>query len=251
MIQINKIFILICMKNISLSAPQHIHCQKCSVSDICISFSLDKNELNALDRIIKRKRPIQKGKTIFQHGEKMSSLYAIRTGSFKTFTTNEEGEEQITGFHLAGDLLGFNAIANSEHPSFAQALETSMVCEIPYDALDSLSNALPRLKQQALRMISKEIRSDHNMMSLLNQKSAEQRLATFVSTLSTNYHARGLSSSEFRLPMTRGEIGNYIGLSVETISRLINRLHKNNIIKVDGRLIKIIDREKLKEIASL
>jgi len=239
------------MQNRNCSGQQHIHCQNCSISELCLPYSLNEQELERLDQIIDRKRPIHKGEQLFQDGEKMHSLYAIRSGTFKTFTVDEHGEEQITGFHLAGDLLGFDAIASSLHPSFAKALETSMVCEIPYDTLDGLSNSLPKLKKQILRMMSTEIRSDQEMLTLLNRKNAEQRLATFLSTLSTRYHARGLSSSEFRLTMTRSDIGNYIGLTVETISRLLNRFHKNDLIQVEGKLIRILDSEKLKECAAL
>ncbi|NQZ21739.1 MAG: fumarate/nitrate reduction transcriptional regulator Fnr [Colwellia sp.] len=233
------------------SSSQHIHCQNCSISELCLPFSLDEKELETLDNIIDRKRPIHKGEQIFQDGDKMHALYAIRSGTFKTFIVNEQGEEQITGFHLAGDLLGFDAIADSEHPSFAKALETSMVCEIPYDTLDSLSNSMPKLKKQILRMMSSEIRSDQEMLTLLNRKNAEQRLATFISTLSTRYHARGLSSREFRLTMTRSDIGNYIGLTVETISRLLNRFQKNGHICVEGKLITILKIEELNKCALL
>ena len=233
------------------SISQHIHCQNCSISELCLPFSLNDKELDTLDNIIDRKRPIHKGEQIFQDGDKMQALYAIRSGTFKTFTVNEQGEEQITGFHLAGDLLGFDAIAESEHPSFAKALETSMVCEIPYNTLDTLSNTMPKLKKQILRMMSSEIRSDQEMLTLLNRKNAEQRLATFISTLSTRYHARGLSSREFRLTMTRSDIGNYIGLTVETISRLLNRFQKNGLIGVEGKLISILNIEELNKCALL
>jgi CRP/FNR family transcriptional regulator len=235
----------------SSSGQQHIHCQNCSISELCLPFSLNEKELESLDSIIDRKRPIHKGEQIFQDGDQMQSLYAIRSGTFKTFTVNEQGEEQITGFHLAGDLLGFDAIAESEHPSFAKALETSMVCEIPYSTLDTLSNTMPKLKKQILRMMSVEIRSDQEMLTLLNRKNAEQRLATFISTLSSRYHARGLSATEFRLSMTRSDIGNYIGLTVETISRLLNRFHKNGLINVEGKLISIVNLDKLNECAQL
>jgi CRP/FNR family transcriptional regulator len=233
------------------STSQHIHCQSCSISELCLPFSLNDKELDTLDSIIDRKRPIHKGEQIFQDGDKMQALYAIRSGTFKTFTVNEQGEEQITGFHLAGDLLGFDAIAESEHPSFAKALETSMVCEIPYNTLDSLSNTMPKLKKQILRMMSSEIRADQEMLTLLNRKNAEQRLATFISTLASRYHARGMSLTDFRLTMTRSDIGNYIGLTVETISRLLNRFQKNELITVDGKLITILDMVKLNECASL
>jgi len=239
------------MSNSSCTGQQHIHCQNCSISELCLPFTLNDKELDSLDNIIDRKRPIHKGEQIFTDGQPMHALYAIRSGTFKTYTVNEQGEEQITGFHLAGDLLGFDAIADSEHPSFAKALETSMVCEIPYNTLDSLSNTMPKLKKQILRMMSTEIRGDQEMLTLLNRKNAEQRLATFISTLSVRYHARGLSSSEFRLTMTRSDIGNYIGLTVETISRLLNRFHKNGLIQVDGKLITILDIAKLNECAAL
>jgi len=239
------------MYNKQCGQSQHIHCQNCSISELCLPFSLNDQELDTLDNIIDRKRPIHKGDNLFQDGETLQSLYAVRSGTFKTFTVNEQGEEQITGFHLAGDLLGFDAIANTEHPSFAQALETAMVCEIPYNTLDSLSNAMPKLKKQILRLMSNEIKTDQDMLTLLNRKNAEQRVATFLATLSQRYHARGLSSSEFRLTMTRSDIGNYIGLTVETISRLLNRFHKNGLIHVDGKLIRILDIEKLNETAAL
>lgn len=239
------------MQNRQCTGQQHIHCQNCNISELCLPFTLNDKELDVLDKIIDRKRPIHKGEQIFQDGEKMQSLYAIRSGTFKTFTVNEQGEEQITGFHLAGDLLGFDAIAEAQHPSFGKALETSMVCEIPYATLDTLSNTMPKLKKQILRLMSNEIRSDQDMLTLLNRKNAEQRLATFISSLSARYQARGLSSVEFRLSMTRSDIGNYIGLTVETISRLFNRFHKNELIRIDGKLITILDIDALNDIAGL
>jgi CRP/FNR family transcriptional regulator len=238
------------MEERQCSGQQHIHCHNCSISELCIPFTLNDKELDTLDSIIDRKRPIHKGEQIFQNGDKMHALYAIRSGTFKTFTVNEQGDEQITGFHLAGDLLGFDAIGSEIHPSFAKALETSMVCEIPYDTLDDLSNTMPKLKKQVLKLMSNEIRADQEMLTLLNRKNAEQRLATFIQSLSASYKARGLSAIEFRLSMTRSDIGNYIGLTVETISRLFNRFHKSGIIQIDGKLVKIIDSEKLGQLAN-
>ncbi len=239
------------MSSKSCVEQQYIHCQNCSISELCLPFTLNDNELETLDNIIDRKRPIHKGEQIFTDGQEMHALYAIRSGTFKTYMINEQGEEQITGFHLAGDLLGFDAIANNKHPSFAKALETSMVCEIPYNTLDTLSNSIPKLRKQILRMMSSEILEDQEMLTLLNRKNAEQRLATFICALSIRYQLRGLSATEFRLSMTRSDIGNYIGLTVETISRLLNRFHKSGLIKVDGKLITILDIDKLNECAAL
>ena len=135
----------------------------------------------------------------------MRSLYAIRSGTIKSYTITEQGDEQITAFHLAGDLVGFDAINHMAHPSFAQALETSMVCEIPYEILDDLCGKMPKLRQQIMRLMSHEIKSDQDMILLLS-KNAEERLAAFLYSLSTRFSERGFSAKEFRLNMTRGDI---------------------------------------------
>lgn len=226
-----------------------IHCQDCSISQLCIPYSLDESELDRLDTIIERKKPIHKGREIFKAGGEMKSLYAIRSGTLKSYTITEQGDEQITAFHLAGDLVGFDGISSGFHPSFAQALETAMICEIPYDTLDHLSSTMPKLRQQILRLMSSEIISDQNMILLLSKKNAEERLASFVHNLSLRFFARGFSPREFRLSMTRGDIGNYLGLTVETISRLLGRFQKMGMIAVKGKYITILDAEQLAELA--
>jgi len=237
------------MKNSPCPGRNQIQCKNCNLSELCIPYSLNNQELDTLDNIINRKRPIHKGDNVYQSGEKLNSLFAIRSGTFKTYTIDEDGEEQITGFHLPGDLLGFDAIAENSHPSFAQAMETSMVCEIPFDHLDKLSETMPKLRKQIFRMMSTEIKTDQEMLMLLNHKNAEQRLASFLLALSYRYHNRGLSATEFRLTMTRSEIGNYIGLTVETISRLLNRFQKNELISVSGKLITILNIDNLSDVA--
>ncbi len=226
-----------------------IHCQDCSISQLCIPLGLNSDELDELDNIIERKKPIQKGQELFKAGEGLKALYAIRSGSVKSYTISEQGDEQITGFHLAGDLIGFDAINTGNHPSFAQALETAMVCEIPYEILDDLSGKLPRLRQQIMRLMSNEINGDQQMILLLSKKTAEERLASFLHALSNRFYLRGFSAREFRLSMTRGDIGNYLGLTVETVSRLLGRFQKNRIIEVDGKYIRIVDLSALAALA--
>lgn len=226
-----------------------IHCQECSIAQLCIPYSLNETELDRLDRIIERKKPIQKGEELFAAGEPMRCLYAIRSGTIKTYTITEQGDEQITGFQLAGDLVGFDAINRGIHPSFAQALETSMVCEIPYEVLDDLSSAMPKLRHQMMRLMSNEICGDQNMILLLSKKNAEERLAAFIFGLSNRFAQRGFSPREFRLTMTRGDIGNYLGLTVETISRLLGRFQKSELINVKGKYITIVNHDQLSELA--
>jgi CRP/FNR family transcriptional regulator len=222
-----------------------IHCQDCSISQLCIPFTLNEQELDQLDSIIERKKPIQKGQELFKAGDHLRALYAIRSGTIKSYTITEQGDEQITAFHLAGDLVGFDAINEKEHPSFAQALETSMICEIPYEILDDLSGKMPKLRQQIIRLMSNEIKGDQDMILLLSKKTAEERLAAFLYSLSKRFAQRGFSPREFRLTMTRGDIGNYLGLTVETISRLLGRFQKSEILAVKGKYITILNLEEL------
>lgn len=222
-----------------------IHCQSCSMADLCIPFSLNDTEMGQLDNIIERKKPIQKGDLICSAGEKLHSLYAIRSGSFKSYTISADGHEQVTSFNLAGDIIGFDSIGRQNHQSFAIALETSMVCEIPFETIDALSGRMPRLRQQMMRLMSDEILNDQTMLMLLSKRSAEERLATFISSLGRRQGERGFSSKEFRLTMTRGDIGNYLGLTVETISRLLGRFQKSQLITVQGKYITILDEASL------
>ena len=207
--------------------------------------------VDKLADIIQRKRPSHKGDHLFEAGKPLQALYAVRTGSFKTYTLTDQGEEQITGFHLPGDVIGFDAIGNQQHPSYAQALETAMVCEIPYQTLDQLLDQLPKLRQQLMRLMSQDISGDQQMMLLLNRKTAEEKLAAFLTNLAQRFGNRGFSKKEFRLTMTRGEIGNYLGLTVETISRLLGRFHKDELIHVDGKLIVITNFEELSRVAGM
>jgi len=229
----------------SCSGFKNIHCQSCSMSDLCIPFTLNNNELDQLDNIIERKKPIQKGHIICSAGDKLQSIFAIRSGSFKSYSLCSDGNEQVVSFNLAGDIVGFDSIGRGIHQTFAIALETSMVCEIPYDTVEDLSGTMPRLRQQMMRLMSDEILGDQNMHMLLSQRNAEQRLATFISLLGERYGARGFSSKEFRLTMTRSDIGNYLGLTVETISRLLGRFKRDNIIAVTGKYVTIVDKPAL------
>ncbi|RZM80017.1 FNR family transcription factor [Pseudoalteromonas rubra] len=228
-----------------------ISCNNCSISQLCLPFSLNGSEMDKLDEIIERKKPLHKGDFLFESGSELNAIFAVRSGSFKSYTISEQGDEQITGFHLAGDLVGFDAINKMQHQSFAQALETSMVCEIPFDTLDELAGKLPKLRQQIMRLMSSEINYDQEMLLLLNKKTAEERLATFIYNLSNRFGERGFSRKEFRFTMTRGEIGNYLGLTVETISRLLSRFQKADIIKVEGKFITILDIDELAKAAAI
>ncbi|MAD10417.1 transcriptional regulator FNR [Alteromonas alba] len=220
-----------------------IHCQSCSFSHLCLPVSLNKTELDSLDDIIERKKPLHKHDKLVKAGDKFNSLYAVRAGSFKSFVSSKDGEEQIIGFHFPGDIIGFDALRENAHQSYTQALETAMVCELPYETLDKMAVQFPKLRHQIMSFMSAEIKQDHDLMMLLNKRTAEERLIYFLAHLSKRFEDRGFSPRQFNLSMTRNEIGNYLGLTVETISRLLTRFQKEGIIKVDGKLITIIDFE--------
>lgn len=224
-----------------------IHCQSCSFSHLCLPVSLNKHELASLDDIIERKRPLHKHDKLVNAGDKFHSLFAVRSGSFKSYISDKNGVEQVIGFHFPGDIIGFDALKDEVHQSYTQALETAMVCELPYDTLDQVSNAYPKLRQQIMRFMSSEIKHDHDLIMLLSKRSAEERLLHFINHLSQRFDERGYSAKQFNLSMTRNEIGNYLGLTVETISRLLTRFQKEELIQVDGKLITILNFEAVRQ----
>ncbi|UTW49622.1 fumarate/nitrate reduction transcriptional regulator Fnr [Bacterioplanoides sp. SCSIO 12839] len=242
------------MKPSSVSTPlrgTQPHCQTCSLNALCLPLSLNDTDMERLDDIIRRGRPIQKGQLLFQQGEAFQSVFAVRTGALKTYTLASNGEEQITGFHLASELVGLAGYNNEYYPLSAKALETTTVCEIPLTQLDELADELPDLRKQLMRTMGTEIRHDQNMMLLLSKKNAEERVASFLMDISTRYARRGFSATHFRLPMSRVDISNHLGLAVETISRVFTRFQKNGLIETQGKEIILQDLDLLKEMAGL
>jgi CRP/FNR family transcriptional regulator len=222
-----------------------VACQECSLNEICLPVGMGETDLNRLDSIIDRKRPLGRGDHLFRIGDPFQSLYAVRSGSLKTYATSEDGQEQVMGFHLPGELVGLDAIADGRHPLAAKALETTSICEIPFSELEALSNQLPTLQHQLLRVMSQEIRDDEQNMVTLGQKSAEERLASFLIGISSRFRRRGFSENQFNLSMSRSDIGNYLGLALETVSRLFTRFQNEGLLHVDRKHIELLDRERL------
>lgn len=224
------------------SSQTHIHCQNCNFSHLCLPLALKDDELETLDRIVKRNHPLHKNDILAEAHSPMTSLYAVRTGAFKSFIMDESGEYQITGFHLPGDIVGLDGLGMQQHVSTAQALETAMVCEIPIHLLEEASAAVPTLKLQLMRFMSEEIHAYKKIMMLLNKRDAEARIFYFLLLLSRRFEVRGFSAVNFTLPMTRTDIGNYLGLTVETVSRLFTRLQQANLISVNAKAITIVNK---------
>lgn len=204
-------------------------------------MGLNSEDVERLDDIVKRARPLHRGDFLFRESDRFRSLFVVKTGSVKTFAPSPEGGEQVLGFHLPGELIGLDAIDKDMHACSAKVLETSAICELPFARLEELTAAIPSLQHQMYRLLSKEIGQDTEMLLLLGKKNAEERLAAFLLSLSQRLHKRGLSPSDFYLSMSRHEIGNYLGLAVETVSRLFTRFQDDGLMRVDRKHIQLLD----------
>lgn len=225
-------------------------CSVCSLRELCLPAGLDLEQINAVDKLINRRRLVTRGEYLFRNNVPLQMLYAIRTGFIKTCVLHEDGREQVAGFHMSGDLMGLDAIGSGRHACDAVALEDCDVCEIPLDAIETLARRIPALQQHFHRIMSREIVRDHGMMLLLGSMRADERLAIFLLNLSQRFAARGYSSTEFVLRMTRADIGSYLGLKLETVSRALSRMQGGNLIRIKNRIVHITDLARLKAVAS-
>lgn len=217
---------------------------------LCLPMGLENDDITRLDNIIGKRRRLLRDERLYQMDEPFRNLYAIRFGHFKTYQVNANGEQQITGFQMAGELLGMDAISGERHHCDAVALEDSEVCEIPFERLEELFGQVPTLLRHFHRIMSQEITREQNVMLLLGNMRAEQRFAVFLVNLSARYAARGYSATSFQLRMSREDIGNYLGLTIESISRLLSRFKKQGWISVDKRELTLLDPAMLKALAA-
>ena len=225
-------------------------CAGCSMHELCLPMGLDTADIERLDKIIGRRRRIKRDETLYRMGDPFKNLYAIRFGHFKTYQINSGGEQQVTGFQMGGELLGMDAISADVHHCDAVALEDSEVCEIPFTRLEDLLGHMPTLLHHFHRIMSQEITREQNVMLLLGNMRAEQQFAAFLVNLASRYAARGYSPTSFQLRMSREDIGNYLGLRIESISRLLSRFKKRGLLLVDKREVQIVDPVRLEALAA-
>jgi CRP/FNR family transcriptional regulator len=217
------------------------HCSTCNLREVCITGGLDEADAARMGDLIHTRKRVKRGEHLYREGTGFDALFAVRSGFFKSSVVLEDGRDQVTGFHMAGEVLGLDGIGTDVHASDMTALEDSEVCVIPYARVTE-----PQLQQQVQKVMSRELVRDHGVMLLLGTMRAEERLAAFLLNLSQRFTARGYSPSEFHLRMTREEIGSYLGLSLETVSRLFSRFQAEGIIEVQQKHIKILDVAKLR-----
>jgi CRP/FNR family transcriptional regulator len=223
-----------------------IACSSCNLRELCLPVDLGGPDLHRLDALTSIKRPFRRGEYLYRSGEPFRALYAIRTGFFKTQVLHENGREQVTGFQMPGEIIGLDAISSDAHSCDAVALEDSEICEIPFDQLEALSRELPVLQRHLHKIMSREIVRDHGIMMLLGSMRAEERLAVFLLNLSQRFSARGYSPNSFHLRMTRQEIGSYLGLKLETVSRTLSHFQEHGLLSVRLREVEIMDMLRLR-----
>jgi len=228
-----------------------VTCIGCCLKRICLPSGLEKDHIGDLESVIRSRQIYRKGQHVFRQDTNFHSLYVVRSGAIKTYTVTEQGEEQVTGFYLPGELIGLDAIFNKQYSNSALALESSSVCEVVYQQLEILNSNQPSLQQLMFRLMSREIQAEQQMLSVLTKKSAEARLANLLVNISNRLQLLHRSESHFQLPMTRADIGNFLGMATETVSRVFARLSKIGLIIVCQRELNILDLKGLVNIAGI
>lgn len=223
-------------------------CSSCSLNELCLPAGLNTEDLQSVDQLVSLRRSVKRGEYLYQAGTPLQTLYAVRSGFMKSSVLHEDGREQVAGFHMMGDLMGLDAIGTNQHLCDAVALENTDVCEIPLKNLEDLSRKIPALQKHFHRVMSREIARDHGVMLLLGSMRAEERLAAFLLNLSQRFAARGYSPVEFHLRMTREEIGSYLGLKLETVSRTLSHFQSQGLIAVQNKHLRILKIESLQEL---
>lgn len=225
-----------------------VACSNCNLRELCMPLGLNSTELDRLDGLVASRRKVKRGALLFRNGEKFQNLFAIRTGFFKTCIASEDGRDQVTGFQMAGEIVGLDGIMNDHHSCDAIALEDAEVCVMPFDRVEELSREVSGLQRHVHRIMSREIVRENGVMLLLGSMRAEERLAAFLLNLVQRLHARGFSQSELVLRMTREEIGSYLGLKLETVSRTFSKFVEDGVVEVKQRHVRILNTEALKDI---
>ena len=228
-----------------------ITCATCNLRETCLSGGVPAEDLERVENIVYARRQIRRGERLFSAGDEFKCLFAIRSGFFKTSLIDSDAREQITGFFMGGELLGMDGLGSGRHQSYAIALEDSLVCVMPYLLIEQVALDVPPLQRRLHSVLAREIARNHGIMLLLGSMSAEERLAAFLLNLSRRYLHRGYSGTSFLLRMTREELGSYLGLKLETVSRLFSTFHRRGLIEVAQRQISIVDIKGLENLLAL
>ena len=225
-----------------------VSCASCNLRELCLPAGLCADELSRIENIVYARRRVKRGESLFNAGGEFSAVYAIRSGFFKSSVLDGDGREQVTGFSMGGELLGLDGLGSGAYNATAVALEDSEVCVLPYALVESMAREVPTLQRHLHAVLAREIVRDHGVMLLLGSMRAEERLATFLLNLSKRFLRRGYSASDFHLRMTREELGSYLGLKLETVSRLFSQFQADGLIEVQQKHVRILDTKGLERV---
>ncbi|WP_407909624.1 helix-turn-helix domain-containing protein [Lysobacter claricitrinus] len=224
-------------------------CAQCSLQQLCLPAGIGREDLQQLEEIVRRKRPVEAGERLFRQGDRMGAVYVARDGAFKTVVVSEEGEERVIGFHLPGELIGLDALGSGTHRCEAVALTLANVCEVPFDELGDVASHVPALQRQLMRIIGQSVGRDQDHLEILARRQANERIALFLHGLIERLRTIGEATDRLRLPMSREDIARFLGLALETVSRGFTRLQDDNVIAVHGRKVEILDAAELERLA--
>lgn len=227
-----------------------VSCGSCRLNTICLPISFHIEDIDRLNQIVQRGKPLQKGEYLYRAHDPFHAVFAIRSGAVKAVSLSNNGEEQVTGFYLPGEVVGMDGIAENRYTNSVIALETASICEIPFVRMEELSLKIPSLQRHFFQLMSREITQDQQIITLLSKNSAEQRIASLLLSISSRNSRRHLSANEFSLPMSRTDIGNFLGLTIETVSRVFSRLQKHGILAVNRKEISINDLDALRQLSA-
>lgn len=223
-------------------------CGYCAMHDVCLPAGLSGDELEKVDAVVRDKFPLERGHILFHQGESFTALYVVRSGSLKTYVDGPDGDMQILGFHLPGEVMGIGGLTSEHYPCSAEALEHSNICELPYKQLHLVSSTVPTLQHQLVRIISRHAVAEQGHAIMMGKQQAQRRLAIFVRNLADRYGRLSRDSQLLTLPMTRSDIANYLGLVIETVSRLFSKMEADGILAVNRKSIRILRRDLLDEL---
>ena len=223
-----------------------VACSRCALGELCLPRGLSPDETERFEQIVHRSRPIQPGEHLFRAGDEFRSVASVRTGCFKSYVIDHEGQEQVLGFHLPGEIIGLDAVHSCKHVANVVALDTSAVCGLTFDTVSGMARHMPELQNELFRVMSQRI---SELETIAGDLSADERIAMFLLSLSERFSRRGYSDKEFILAMSRRDIASYLRLATETVSRVLARFQKAGVVKVDRKQVQILDIEELKVIA--
>ncbi|MEJ8568141.1 fumarate/nitrate reduction transcriptional regulator Fnr [Elongatibacter sediminis] len=228
------------------ASRSQVACSRCSLGELCLPRGLDPDEVQRFEKIVNRSRPLRAGEHLFRAGDEFRSVASVRTGCFKSYVVDAEGQEQVLGFHLPGEIIGLDAIHSCRHTASVVALDTSAVCTLSFESVTQMARSMPELQAELFRIMSARI---SELETIAGDLSADERIAMFLLSLSDRFSRRGYSEHEFILAMSRRDIASFLRLATETVSRVLARLQKSGLLKVDRKQVRIRDLDALREVA--